>query len=177
MTFTFEPIAHVISPRVQAVEDGWDNVVAKITLDSRRFTPDSLYGVHEFSHLEVVYLFDRVQLDGRELHPRHPRGNPSWPKVGVFAQRGPVRPNRIGVSVCRLLTVEGLTLTVQGLDAIDASPVLDIKPYIAEFAPRGPIQQPAWAKELMMHYWQRSSSGVSQATVTQADPEVPEGST
>ena len=73
--------------------------------------------------------------------------------MGIFAQRAKGRPNRIGVTVCRLLAVEGLTLTVQALDAIDGTPVLDLKPYMAEFGPRGEIRQPAWSRELMAGYW------------------------
>ncbi len=55
--------------------------------------------------------------------------------------------------MCRLLAVEGLTLTVHALDAIDGTPVLDVKPYLAEFAPRGEVRQPAWSHELMSGYW------------------------
>lgn len=86
-----------------------------------------------------------------------PRGNPDWPQVGIFAQRAKGRPNRLGVSVCRLLAVQGLTVTVQALDAIDGTPVLNIKPYMAEFAPRGQVHQPAWSRELMAAYWTASS--------------------
>jgi tRNA (Thr-GGU) A37 N-methylase len=64
-------------------------------------------------------------------------------------------PNRIGVSVCALLDIDGLTLTVQGLDAIDGSPVLDIKPYMSEFGARGDVRRPAWSHELMASYWTR----------------------
>ena len=60
---------------------------------------------------------------------------------------------RIGVGTCELLGVVGLELTVRGLDAIDGTPVLDIKPYMAEFAPRGPVRQPAWSNQLMSGYW------------------------
>jgi tRNA (Thr-GGU) A37 N-methylase len=91
---------------------------------------------------------DRVQTGSRR-----PRGNPDWPEVGIFAQRGKGRPNRIGVTVCRLLGVDSLTLHVRGLDAIDATPVLDVKPYMTEFAARGEILQPAWSHELMVGYW------------------------
>ena len=70
--------------------------------------------------------------------PAVPRGNPAWPLVGILAQRARARPNRIGVSTCELLGVDGLTVRVRGLDAIDGTPVLDLKPYIVEFAPRGP---------------------------------------
>ncbi len=71
----------------------------------------------------------------------------------VFAQRNKRRPNRIGVSVCRLIAIEGRDLLVEGLDAIDGTPVLDIKPVMEEFAPREPVRQPAWSHELMSGYW------------------------
>ena len=87
------------------------------------------------------------------LTARHPRGNPDWPKVGVFAQRGRNRPNRLGVSVCRILGVDSTRLLVGGLDAIDGTPVLDIKPVLAEFLPRGEVRQPDWSRELMADYW------------------------
>jgi tRNA (Thr-GGU) A37 N-methylase len=67
--------------------------------------------------------------------------------------RGKARPNRIGVSICRLLSVEGLKLKVRGLDTIDGTPVLDIKPVMTGFLPRGVIVEPQWAKELMKGYW------------------------
>ena len=86
---------------------------------------------------------------------RHPRNKKEWPKVGIFAQRGKNRPNTIGSTICRILKVEGLKVFVEGLDAIDGSPVFDIKPWVLEFAPRGQIFQPAWISELMLGYWHR----------------------
>jgi tRNA (Thr-GGU) A37 N-methylase len=96
----------------------------------------------EFSHVEVVYVFDRVDPSSFELGVRRPRNNPDWPEVGVFAQRNKRRRNRIGLGTCELLSVSGLGLTVRGLDPIDGTPVLVIKPYMAEFAPRGPSASP-----------------------------------
>ncbi len=148
-----EPIGRVNSTRTEPLDDDWDAVHATVTLDPERFSPDVLAGLDEFSHVEVVYLFDRVDPGEIELGARHPRGNPTWPKVGIFAQRAKMRPNRIGVTVCRLLGVDGLVLNVEGLDAIDGSPVLDIKPYMAEFGPRGTVRQPEWSHELMAGYW------------------------
>jgi tRNA-Thr(GGU) m(6)t(6)A37 methyltransferase TsaA len=162
-----EPIGWVRSPRVDPVDDEWSDVIATISLDER-FSPESLSGLAEFSHVEIVYLFNQVDPDSVETGARHPRGNEDWPAVGIFAQRGKSRPNRLGVSVCRLLGVEGRTVTVQALDAIDATPVLDIKPYMAEFAPRGLIRQPDWSNELMAGYWRAPSMaaqpGESMAT-------------
>lgn len=147
-----EPVARVSSARTEPIDDDWDAVTATITLDER-FGPDALAGLAEFSHVEVVFVFDRIDPAGVPTGMRHPRGNRDWPAVGIFAQRGSGRPNRIGVTVCPLLGVEGRTLTVRGLDAIDGTPVLDIKPFMTEFAPRGEIRQPAWSHELMAGYW------------------------
>jgi tRNA (adenine37-N6)-methyltransferase len=145
-------IGQVSSPRPAAIDDDWGGEVSTITLVAGEFEPDSLAGLGEFSHVEVVYLFDRVDA-AAVRNARHPRNNPDWPRVGIFAQRARNRPNRIGITTCRLLEVSGITLTVEGLDAIDGTPVLDIKPYLAEFGPRGEVRQPAWAGELMAAYW------------------------
>jgi tRNA-Thr(GGU) m(6)t(6)A37 methyltransferase TsaA len=150
-----EPIGRVESSRTQAIDDDWDAVTAKITLDGEQFSPESLAGLGDFSHIEVVFLFDAVDPEDIERGARHPRGNTEWPRVGIFAQRAKMRPNRIGVTVCALLDIDGLTLTVQGLDAMDGTPVLDVKPYMAEFGPRGDVRQPAWSSELMANYWTR----------------------
>ena len=147
------PIGRVGSPRTEPLDDDWDSITATVTLDAEQFTPDALDGLTEFSHVEVVYVFDRVDPEAIQTRARHPRNNPDWPQVGIFAQRAKGRPNRIGVSVCRLLGIDGLTLTVHGLDAIDGTPVLDVKPYLAEFAPRGEVRQPVWSHELMSGYW------------------------
>jgi tRNA-Thr(GGU) m(6)t(6)A37 methyltransferase TsaA len=149
------PIGRVRSSRDEPLDDDWDAVEASITLDAEQFEPDALRGLDAFSHIEVVYLFDRVAPERIQTSARRPRGNPAWPEVGIFAQRAKGRPNRLGVSVCRLLGIDDLTLEVEGLDAIDGSPVLDIKPYMVEFAPRGEVRQPAWSHELMAGYWTR----------------------
>jgi tRNA (adenine37-N6)-methyltransferase len=148
-----EAVGRVSSPRTAPVDDDWERITATISLDAARFTPEALFGLDDFSHVEVVYLFDRVDPEAIETAARHPRGNEQWPRVGVFAQRAKGRPNRIGVSVCELLGVDGLTVTVRALDAIDGTPVLDLKPYMAEFAPRGAVRQPSWSHELMAGYW------------------------
>ncbi len=72
---------------------------------------------------------------------------------GVLAGRSPVRPNHLGVSRCALLHADGLELAVQGLDAIDGTPILDIKPYATGFCPKLPVREPAWIHELMRDYY------------------------
>jgi tRNA (Thr-GGU) A37 N-methylase len=90
---------------------------------------------------------------------RHPRNRLDWPSAGILAQRGKNRPNRTGVTICRLLSVKVLSLGVEGLDAIDGTPVLDIKPYVREFAARGEVRQPKWVVELMRGYWGNTCFG------------------
>jgi tRNA-Thr(GGU) m(6)t(6)A37 methyltransferase TsaA len=148
-----DPIGIVHSPVVNPVDDVWGGVTCRIDLDPSRFTADSLAGLAGFSHVEIVFLFHLVKESEIVTGSRHPRNRPDWPKVGIFAQRGKNRPNRIGVTICRLLSVENLALEVTGLDAIDGTPVLDIKPYMPEFAARGEVRYPEWARELMREYW------------------------
>jgi len=151
-------IGWVRSSRTEAVDDDWDNVVSTIELDSTIFTPEALRGLDEFSHIEVVYLFDRVDPTEVQVGARHPRNNPAWPMVGIFAQRAKSRPNRLGLCTCALRAVRDLTLGVMGLDAIDGTPVLDLKPYMIEFGPRGPVRQPTWSHELMFGYWTQEAA-------------------
>lgn len=153
MQVELTPIGSVVGGRVVPEDDGWDKETCEIRLDPERFEPSSLAGLDEFSHVEVVYHFHLVDEADVVATARHPRGRTDWPAVGIFAQRGRVRPNRIGVSVARLLGVDGLTVRVQGLDAVDGTPVLDLKPVLSGFVPRGDIVEPAWSLELMAGYW------------------------
>jgi tRNA-Thr(GGU) m(6)t(6)A37 methyltransferase TsaA len=155
-SYAVTPIGWVHSSRDEAIDDDWESVGATITLDPARFGAESLAGLAEFSHVEVVYLFDRVDDGEVQVGARHPRGNADWPSVGIFAQRAKMRPNRLGVTVCRLVGIDDITLTVEALDAIDGTPVLDVKPVMAEFLPRGELRQPEWSRELMATYWSRS---------------------
>ena len=146
------PVGTVAGGRVEPVDDDWGAVEAAIRFDGR-FGPEAVAGLDAFSHLEVVFLFHLVDEARGHAGARRPRGNPDWPEVGIFAQRGKDRPNRIGVSRCELLAVDGLDLRVRGLDAVDGTPVLDVKPWMREFAPRGEVRQPPWTSELMARYW------------------------
>jgi tRNA (adenine37-N6)-methyltransferase len=150
---TFIAVGIVQSPIREPLDDVWGGVTSRIELDSSRFAPDCLKGLDEFSHVEIVFTFHRIPDSEVYFGARPPRGRADWPEVGIFAQRGKNRPNRIGVTVCRLLSVRDLTIEVEGLDAIDGTPVLDIKPYVSGFAPKGAVREPAWARELMETYW------------------------
>lgn len=153
MDISLQPIGHVRSSRREVRDDDWDVEASSIVLDSAQFTPDAVREIDGFSHIEVIYYFDRVPREKIEYGARHPRGNRDWPKAGIFAQRGKNRPNLLGLTVCKIRRVDGLTIDVDGCDAIDGTPVIDIKPYMREFAPRGDIRQPKWSTELMRGYW------------------------
>jgi tRNA-Thr(GGU) m(6)t(6)A37 methyltransferase TsaA len=149
-----EPVARVEAVRKQPDDDYWGGTESRIVL-AERFGEDALQGIEDFSHAEIVFFFD--QLDPAKLvtGARHPRNNPDWPVVGIFAQRAKLRPNRIGVTICRVVRREGRSLVVAELDAIDGTPVLDIKPVMREFLPRGDVRQPLWSHQLMQLYWSR----------------------
>ena len=154
VVITLESVGVVVGGRSEPVDDDWGAVEAVIRLDGGRFGPDAVAGLAAFSHLVVVFLFHLVDPADVQTGARRPRGNPEWPEVGMFAQRARMRPNRLGVSTCRLLSVDGLDITVQGLDAIDGSPVLDVKPFMREFEPPATdVRQPTWSTELMQGYY------------------------
>jgi tRNA-Thr(GGU) m(6)t(6)A37 methyltransferase TsaA len=147
------PIGIVGGGRTEARDDAWGDVECEIVLDSARIKAEATAGLAEYSHVVVVFHMHKVPEASVATGARHPRERLDWPKVGIFAQPARSRPNRIGVTTVELVSVEGHTLRVRGLDAIEGSPVLDIKPYISGFAPRGKIREPDWVKELMANYW------------------------
>ncbi len=151
---TIAPIGWVRSARDEISHDAWGEVVSEIHVDAAQFGPESLIGLYEFSHIEVVFFFDRIPVEQIVVGTLHPRGRPELPEVGIFATRQKERTNRLGVSRCRLLSIEGLVLRVQGLDVLDGSPVVDVKPYLEEFAARGAVRQPRWITELMADYYE-----------------------
>jgi tRNA (adenine37-N6)-methyltransferase len=153
MTFRISAIGYVVGGRGPADDDHWSGVAARIDLDPLRFRPEALHGLEAFSHAEIIFVFDGVPDHDIVEGARHPRDNQSWPRVGIFAQRGRNRPNRLGVSICNIVGIDGTSLHVTGLDAISGTPVVDIKPVMTGFQPRGTIREPGWAREIMVDYW------------------------
>ena len=99
-------IGYVTDSRDDRRDDGWGRQLATIVLDDR-FGTDALLGLDEFSHVEVVFRFHGLTDDDVTTGARHPRENPDWPLVGIFAQRASKRPNRLAVTVCHLVGVDG----------------------------------------------------------------------
>jgi tRNA-Thr(GGU) m(6)t(6)A37 methyltransferase TsaA len=151
-----QPIGVVNSSVKQVADDCWGGIIATIELDPSRFTPDSTLGLEQYSHLEVIFYLSQIPDERIVTGARHPRGRADWPKMGIFAQRTKDRPNRIGVTACKIESVDGLKIRVSELDAVDGTPVLDVKPYMRGFAPRGEVREPAWATELMAGYFRRA---------------------
>ena len=152
MTEQVQAIGFVEAVRPHAEDDFWGGEDACIAF-TEQFAPEALQGITDFSHVEVLFLFHQADPSKIVTGARHPRNNPACPAVGIFAQRGKNRPNRIGSTICRVIRVEGTKLYVSELDAIDGTPVLDIKPVMIEFLPREEVHQPAWSHELMQQYW------------------------
>ncbi len=149
-------IGKVSSTRKVVEDDNWDQETVFVELDPTQFSEEALVGLQDFSHVEVLFFMDQVDPMKVEKMARHPRNNLDWPKVGIFAQRGKNRPNQIGATICRIVKVEGLSLYIEGLDAVHGTPVLDLKPWVLEFAPRGDVHQPQWITELMQGYWKKN---------------------
>lgn len=150
---TVRPIGFVRNDRLDLTDDFWGDVVSDIEIDSSVVPSHSLEGLEKFSHAEVIFHFDRVAGSALNLDLRSPRNLPHLPRVGVFSQRVKDRPNWLGVSRCEVLARNGSTLKVRGLDAVDGTPVLDIKPWMDAFGPRQATIEPPWVPEIMSDYY------------------------
>lgn len=151
MKIELTPIATVINSRTTAIDDNWKNIISEVVL-ADNIPTEAFENISDFSHLEIIYYFDKVNPEDIVFSGR-PRGNPNYPLVGIFGQRKKDRPNTIGLCTVELLEHNGRTIKVKYLDAIDGTPVLDIKPIFKEFQPKGQIIQPIWVADLMKNYW------------------------
>jgi tRNA-Thr(GGU) m(6)t(6)A37 methyltransferase TsaA len=108
---------------IRETPEDWDQVISKLVFKKQYV--DGLYKVSHFKHLWVIFGFHRSKDTILKIHPRR---DPSIPIVGVFASCSPTRPNKLGLTLVKLVSVKKNTVTVRGLDAFDGSPVFDIKP-------------------------------------------------
>ncbi|MCE3229817.1 MAG: hypothetical protein K0S32_4368 [Bacteroidetes bacterium] len=151
MEINFKPIAFVKNSRSVPTDDHWESIIAEIEL-AEHIPTEAFSGISTFSHLEIIYHFDKLNKN-EMVYAGHPRGNKNYPLTGIFGQRKKDRPNAIGLCTAQLLEHAGRTIKVKYLDAIDGTPVLDIKPVFKEFQPKGEIRQPEWVSDLMKNYW------------------------
>jgi tRNA (adenine37-N6)-methyltransferase len=151
MNIVLQPVAFVKNERMELSDDFWGTVISEIEL-APGIPAEAFNGIDDFSHLEIIFYFDKS--DKSEIvFSGHPRGNKEWPHTGIFAQRKKDRPNALGLTIAELVKREGSKIWVKFLDAVDGTPIVDIKPVMKEFLPAGEIRQPAWSNALMKEYW------------------------
>lgn len=149
---TLKPIGHVQNGVQKGEQTIWEETESRIVLDGQ--WAEGLRGLEEFSHLVVIFWLDRPGEIEVPLRV-HPEAKEDMPLVGLFATRTPLRPNPIGLTSVELLSVEGTTLRVRGLDAFDGTPVLDIKPYLIRGDLKPEASVPGWLRQL----WEKHDTG------------------
>lgn len=122
------PIATVKNDVKEVGKRDWAQVVSELVFDAS--SKDAMDGLEDFSHIIVLFWMHRSPAWECSMSKTHPQMRPDLPLIGVLATRSPVRPNPLGLAVVRLLERRGNVLRVEGLDAIDGTPVVDIKPYL-----------------------------------------------
>jgi len=140
------PIGYVRNDHDNRPQDGWKRARSTIEVDEAYV--EGLRGIGDYSHIMVLFWLDRLTPEDRERLVIHPKHRTDLPLVGVFATHSQYRPNPIAVTVCRLVEVSGRTLVVEGLDALDGTPVLDIKGYMPSHDEVGGVRVPEWVNKL-----------------------------
>lgn len=145
-----QPIGYVRNNVENKKDVSWGKDVSTIELLEEYHT--GLEGLADFSHATVIYYLDKAVYEKEKHLQRHPQNRDDMPLVGIFSQRGKDRPNRIGMTSVDIVSVDEKTLTVKGLDAIDGTMVLDIKPYYPVYDKKD-ATVPEWVDRLMEHYF------------------------
>ena len=146
-----EPIGTVHCPVTQMSQGNWAQVVSEIHLDPA--LAGGLQGLEGFSHVLVVFWLDQIAaFDPQKQLLRKLRGMDDMHELGVFAQRTKYRPNPIGVTAVELVGIRDHVVSVRGLDALEGTPVLDMKPYIDAFD-RKDVTMPSWVAHVMEGYF------------------------
>ncbi len=143
--FLLHPIAIARSERIEIKDDWWGDVLTSISLADTH----TLKG---YSHANVIFQMHQVNLEKAVTGARHPRNNPTLPSLGIFAQRGKNRLNRLGLSCAEIYQIDHNRIIFRGLDVIDKTPILTIHPYTIENSCKK-IREPQWLKEMMIDYF------------------------
>ncbi len=146
-----ESIGVVKSPVIVGIDQNWGSVISEIYLEEN--FEKGLTGIEQFSHIIVVFHMNKSSFNSHSDLMRRPQGRHDMPEVGIFSQRAKHRPNPIGITTVELIKHNGRVLTVKGLDAIDGTPVLDIKPYFPDFDRVEDPKIPGWVNKLMESYF------------------------
>jgi tRNA-Thr(GGU) m(6)t(6)A37 methyltransferase TsaA len=145
MTITIEPIGEVKCRVKEPMRQGWGDVVSELVLKPE--FAEAIEGLEQFSYIIVLFWMHKAYPCSSPWGKIHPRGRQDLPLVGLFATRSPIRPNPIGIATVKLLEYRGNILKVTGLDAIDGTPILDIKPYLPECDSLATAKFPDWVTQ------------------------------
>ena len=150
MELIMKPVGRVQNQVADRKDRAWGEDVSSIVLDEAYVS--GLKGLEDFSHAIILFYLDKAQYDREKHLQRRPQNRDDMPLTGIFAQRAKDRPNQIGMTTVEILSVTDDTLVVKGLDAVDGTPVLDIKPYYPAYDKRE-ATVPEWVDRLMEHYF------------------------
>lgn len=145
------PIGYVSNDVEKKKDKSWGNDISKIELE-KQYT-GGLTGLSDFSHAIIIYYLDKAQFDIDKHIQRRPQNRDDMPLVGIFSQRGKDRPNQIGMTSVKIISTADDVLEVEGLDAIDGTPILDIKPYYPVYDCKSKASVPEWVNRLMENYF------------------------
>ncbi len=151
-----KPIGRVRNSVRQMRREGWESVVSEIILEPKH--EEALEGVEDYSHLLILFWLSRLGRPDREMKKVHPKSRRDLPCVGVFATRTQYRPNPVGLTLVKLMGREKNILRVRGLDAVNGTPVIDIKPPSPHQEYPARVRLPAWYYRL----WPRERRGPSE---------------
>ncbi len=145
-----QPIGYVKNEVTQRKDTSWGEDTSTVVLNDEYKT--GLTGLEDFSHAIIIFHLDKAKYEKEKHLQRRPQNRDDMPLVGIFSQRGKDRPNQIGMTSVEIISVTDGTLTVKGLDAIDGTPILDIKPYYPVYDKKD-AKVPEWVDRLMEHYF------------------------
>ena len=150
MGIEMEAIGYVRNEVKEKKDFAWGKDTSSIVLNEEYIS--GLKGLEDFSHVIILYHLDKAKYEKDKHLQRRPQNREDMPLVGIFSQRGKDRPNRIGMTSVEIVSVSDDTLVVKGLDAVDGSPVLDIKPYYPVYDKKE-ASVPEWVDRLMKQYF------------------------
>lgn len=144
------PVGKVVNEVANRKDTSWGDDISSIVLDEQYVS--GLKGLEDFSHAIILFYLDKAEYIKEKHLQRRPQNRDDMPLVGIFSQRGKDRPNKIGMTSVEIVSVTDDTLVVKGLDAVDGTPVLDIKPYYTAYDKKE-ATVPEWVERLMEHYF------------------------
>jgi tRNA (adenine37-N6)-methyltransferase len=131
---------------VRAERDKIRTMISEIVIDPA--LDGILEGIEEYSHILILFWAHKVPNESRKLTQVHPMGLKEIPKRGIFATCSPARPNPVLLTAVKLIERSGNILKVQGLEAIDGTPVVDVKPYVKGYHNAENPTSPEWMEKI-----------------------------